>query len=153
MKQMARRPEQEIQKAIFQHLALRGVPDVFAFHVPNGGWRSRVEAAILKSMGGVAGVPDVILIRDSEMYALEIKAEGGRLSPAQRECQGRMRAAGVKVVTAVGLDQALEQLEAWQLLRGSAGAQRAGEPAYGDGGLGHKPAMAGAHGPRTARAR
>jgi hypothetical protein len=122
---------------------------VFAFHVPNGGWRSRVEATILKSMGVVAGIPDVMLIRDAEMFGLELKAPGGRLTPAQIECHARLRAAGVKVATAVGIDQALAQLEAW----GSAGAQRAGEPGYGDGGLGHKPAMAGAHGPRTARAR
>ena len=87
-------------------------------------------------MGVRAGVPDVILIRDAEMYALELKAEGGRLSLAQRECQERMRAAGCKIATAVGLDQALAQLEAWGLLRGSAGAQRAGELAYGDGGVG-----------------
>src|SRR5215470_11057860 len=104
MAPVARRPEQEIQRAIFEHLAVRGVPGTFSFHVPNGGWRSRVEAAILKGMGVRAGVPDVILIRDSEMYALEIKAAGGRLSPAQRECQERMRAAGCKVATAVGLD-------------------------------------------------
>jgi hypothetical protein len=130
------RPEQEIQKAIFQHLAVHGVQDVFAFHVPNGGWRSRVEAAILTSMGVVAGVPDIILIRDAEMFALELKAPGGRLSPAQRECQERMQAAGCKVATAVGLDQALAQLEAWGLLRGSARAQRAGELAHGDGGVG-----------------
>src|SRR5262245_66056124 len=133
---MAHRPEQQIQRAIFEHLAVRGVPGTFSFHVPNGGWRSRVEATILKGMGVRAGVPDVILIRDAEMYALEIKAEGGRLSPAQRECPERMRAAGGKVATAVGLDQALAQLEAWGLLRGSAGTQRAGEPAHGDGGVG-----------------
>src|SRR5262245_41656714 len=125
---MAHRPEQEIQRAIFEHLAARGVSGTFSFHVPNGGWRSRVEAAILKGMGVRAGVPDVILIRDAEMYALELKAAGGRLSPAQRECQERMRAAGCKVATAVGLDQALAQLEAWGLLRGSARAHRAGEP-------------------------
>jgi hypothetical protein len=41
--------ESAIQKAVFQHLAARGCG--VAFHVPNGGWRSPIEAAILKGMG------------------------------------------------------------------------------------------------------
>ena len=36
---------------------------MFAFHPANGGWRSRVEAAILKGMGVRAGVPDIIAIK------------------------------------------------------------------------------------------
>jgi hypothetical protein len=42
------RPEQQIQRAVFQHLHQRGAPDVFAFHPANGGWRSAVEGAIFK---------------------------------------------------------------------------------------------------------
>ena len=41
---MTRRPEQTIQRAVFEHLAWRRAPGVFAFRVPNGGWRSRTEA-------------------------------------------------------------------------------------------------------------
>jgi hypothetical protein len=36
----------------------------------------------------------------------------------QEEAQDAMRRAGSKVVTVVGLDQALQQLESWQLLKG-----------------------------------
>jgi hypothetical protein len=60
--QRGSRPEQQIQRAVFEHLAIRGAPAVFAFHPANGGWRTRVEAAILKAMGVRAGVPDVIAI-------------------------------------------------------------------------------------------
>jgi hypothetical protein len=42
-------PEQQIQRAVLDHLRWRAVPGAFAFHVPNGGWRSAVEAAIFKS--------------------------------------------------------------------------------------------------------
>jgi hypothetical protein len=47
----AAQPEQQIQRAVFEHLAIRAASTVFAFHPANGGWRSRVEAAILKGMG------------------------------------------------------------------------------------------------------
>ena len=46
------RPEQAIQRAVFDHLRQRGAPGTFAFHPPNGGWRSVIEAAILKGRRG-----------------------------------------------------------------------------------------------------
>jgi hypothetical protein len=52
-----RRQEAAIQRAVFQHLRARAAPGVFAFHVPNGGYRKPVEAAIMKGLGVVAGVP------------------------------------------------------------------------------------------------
>jgi hypothetical protein len=80
-----RRFEQEIQRAAFQQ-PVRGAPRTFAFHPANGGWRSRVEAAIMKGFGVKAGVPDIIAIRDGRAFALELKAPGGRLTPAQLRC-------------------------------------------------------------------
>jgi hypothetical protein len=70
---MSRRqyPEDQIQRAVFEHFALRAAPGVFAFHPPNGGWRSRVEAAIFKGLGACAGVPDVIAIKGGHTFALE----------------------------------------------------------------------------------
>jgi hypothetical protein len=113
------RPEQQIQRAVFEHLAIRAASTVFAFHPANGGWRSRVEAAILKGMGVKAGVPDIIAIKDARCYALELKASGGRLTPVQRDAHAALVAAGAEVAVAYGLDDALGQLEAWGLLRGS----------------------------------
>jgi hypothetical protein len=111
------RPEQSLQRAVFEHLAWRGAPGLFAFHCPNGGWRSAVEAKIFKSLGVIAGIPDVILIHGGQVFGLELKAKGGRLSPIQLATQERMRAAGAIVATAAGLDAALAQLTAWGLLR------------------------------------
>jgi hypothetical protein len=112
------RPEDIIQRAVFEHLALRSTPGVFAFHPANGGWRSRIEAAILKGLGVRAGVPDIIAVRDGRTYGLEVKTPGGRLSAAQRSAHAALRAAGATVATAWGLDDALKTLEAWGLLRG-----------------------------------
>jgi hypothetical protein len=113
------RPEQQIQRAVFQHLELRGASTMFAFHPANGGWRSRVEAAILKGMGVRAGVPDIIAVKGGRCYALELKASGGRLTPVQRDAHAALVAAGATVEAAYGLDDALARLEAWGLLRGS----------------------------------
>jgi hypothetical protein len=110
------RPEQQLQRAVLDHLRWRAVPGMFAFHPANGGWRSAAEARILKSQGVVAGVPDIIILHKGRTYGLELKAAGGRLSPQQRECQAQMRAAGAEVATAVGIDAALAQLAQWRLL-------------------------------------
>jgi hypothetical protein len=112
------RPEDRIQRAVMQHLHLRGAPGLFAFHPANGGFRRPIEAKIFQSLGVVAGVPDVIAIHAGQTYALEIKSDSGRITAAQVLVQNALRAAGAQVATAYGLDAALEQLERWNLLRG-----------------------------------
>jgi hypothetical protein len=113
-------PEQLIQLAVMDHLRWRAVPGVFAFHPANGGWRSAIEAKIFKSLGVVAGVPDLIIIHSGQCFGLELKADRGRLTDVQRITHGRMREAGAHVATVYGLDEALGQLTEWQLLRGAA---------------------------------
>ena len=112
-----RQPEAADQRAVIEHLAWRARPGVFAFHVPNGGWRSRVEGAILKAIGTVAGVPDIVCIFQGRVYALELKAGRGRLTDVQRVVHERLREAGANVAIAHGIDQAVARLEAWNLLR------------------------------------
>jgi hypothetical protein len=114
------RREQLIQKTVFQHIAARGVPNLFAFHPANGGYRRRVEARILKGQGVRAGTPDVILIHAGRTYGLEIKAEGGRATQKQLEAIAAMEATGAYCCIAEGLDRALAVLEGWGLLRGRA---------------------------------
>jgi hypothetical protein len=114
------RPENLIQRALFEHLRVRSASGVYAFHVPNGGARSPIEGAILNGLGVRAGVPDLIAVKDGRTYALEIKRPGGRLTAAQNAAHAALRAAGATVVTSYGLDDALAQLERWGLLRGKA---------------------------------
>jgi len=115
-----RRPEDAIQRAVFQHLRARAAPNVFAFHPANGGYRKPVEAAILKGLGVVAGVPDIVAIHRGRCYAMELKAEGGRPTETQLATIAAMEAAGAFTAIAQGLDRALAILEAWGLLRGCA---------------------------------
>jgi hypothetical protein len=116
-----KRPEQRVQRAVFEHLAVRGAPATFAFHPANGGRRSLVEAAILKGMGVRAGVPDIIAISGGRCYALELKAPGGHLTPVQRDAHAALAAAGAEVAVATGIDAALAVLEGWNLLRRGSG--------------------------------
>ena len=84
-------PEQDLQKAVIELLDAALPLDWRAVHVPNGGWRSKIEAGILKAMGVRPGFPDLALIgRDrirDRLVVIELKAKGkgGRLSEAQEE--------------------------------------------------------------------
>ena len=112
------RPEQQLQRSVLAHLGRRGMPGLWWCHVPNGGYRGAIEAAIFKSLGVIAGVPDLLLIFSGKTYGLELKAaKGGRLSPAQIRTQEQMRQAGAIVATVTGIDEALQQLESWGLLK------------------------------------
>jgi hypothetical protein len=110
--------EAQIQRAVMDHLAWRGAPDAFVCHYPAGGFRRPAEAAILKSIGTVAGVPDIIAIHRGRVFALEIKTATGRVTDVQHTVHDRMRRAGAEVGVAYGLDEALAMLEGWKLLRG-----------------------------------
>ena len=73
-----RHPEHQLQTACFQWFNLQ-YPEFrgLLFAVPNGGGRSRIEAALLKAEGVVAGVADMLLLVPSMGYAglcIEFKA-------------------------------------------------------------------------------
>lgn len=120
IKRRRAQPEAALQRAVFQHLQWRAPRNAFYFHPANGGLRSRIEAGILVGLGVVAGIPDVIIIYDGRVFALELKSADGRLTPAQLHCHERLRAAGAVVGVAAGIDAALEWLTAHGLLRGAA---------------------------------
>jgi hypothetical protein len=115
-----KRPEDAIQRAVFQHIAARAPDNVFVWHTPNGGKRSPIEAAIFKSLGVKAGVPDVCAIRGGRFYGLELKAPKGRLSPSQVLTLEHIETAGGICEVTYSLDAALACLEGWGLLRGEA---------------------------------
>ena len=80
----------------------------------------RARGRNFEGVGIVAGVLDLILIDQARVYRLELKADDGKLTPAQSETMAAMERAGATVAHAQGLDAALAQLEQWGLLRGRA---------------------------------
>jgi hypothetical protein len=118
--------ENEIQKAVFKHLRQRPAPGVFAFHPKNGGVHQRGRSrGINAGLGVVSGVPDVIVIRAGAVYGLELKSEDAakakqKPSDEQLAVKEQLLAAGAFWACAVGLDEAIDTLEQWGLLRGVA---------------------------------
>ena len=81
--------------------------DLF-YHVPNGGKRSRIEASIMKAEGVRAGMPDYHLPAARGGFIglwIELKAPGGRLTPAQRERMEALRDAGHRCEVAYGWEE------------------------------------------------
>jgi hypothetical protein len=113
---MAKRkhPEQDFQAELVKVLALALPKDAVFFAVPNGGARSRTEAAILIGQGVKPGVPDLMFLHDRRAFGLELKAPKGtargRISPAQTAMHEQFAAAGVPVAIARSIDEAVEAL-------------------------------------------
>jgi hypothetical protein len=76
---------------------------------------AKADATRLRAQefGVVAGVPDIIAVRSGQMYCLELKAPGGKLTEATHSA---MITAGAQVATADNLDDALALLEGWVML-------------------------------------
>lgn len=118
-------PEALLQKTVVQALALMGIDGLW-FAVPNGGARSKIEAAILKGMGVKPGVYDICVIwraRFSKRWVftdvpaafcemtigvgfLELKAPGRRavMSPQQDEFARLCGAIGVPTAVIQSVD-------------------------------------------------
>lgn len=118
--------ENDIQRAVFKHLRTRGAPGTFAFHPKNGGIHQRGRSRGINSgLGVVSGVPDVIVIRAGSVYGLELKSQAAakakqKPSDEQLAVKDQMLAAGAFWACAVGLDEAIDTLEQWGVLRGVA---------------------------------
>ena len=84
------------------------------FAVPNGGARSRTEAAIMKGEGVTAGVADLILLEARGGWGalcveLKTRSKGSRQRDSQREWQAATERAGNRYVV-------VRSLEAFQAL-------------------------------------
>lgn len=81
-------------------------------HIPNGGKRSKSEAARFKAQGVKAGVPDIFLPCARGGYHglyIELKrTKGGKISTAQKEWIDALRGQGYKVIVCYGFDEARE---------------------------------------------
>lgn len=105
--------EEALQRSIMDWLAVILPAGWFAMHVPNKP-RSAVQGAKEKAMGARKGWPDLQLVGPhATMHFLEVKAEGGRLSPEQRGIHDRLRALGFRVAVVRSLDDVTDTLNEW----------------------------------------
>jgi hypothetical protein len=78
------------------------------FAVPNGGARNRVEAAIMKGEGVLAGVSDLLFLYPSGQYhglCIEMKAPDGRQRDSQKEWQKAVEEQGYKYILCYGIEE------------------------------------------------
>lgn len=112
-----KRPEQQMQRQVFAHIRARSYPGVFAFHVANGVNSSARIGGIMKSMGLVAGVPDICIIHRATSHFLELKAGRNKPTQRQKDVMDMLQLAGARVAVAYSLDEALYTLECWGILK------------------------------------
>lgn len=123
-------PEEALHRAVLAYLRASLPKPWLVFHVPNGGGRSKAEAGVLKAMGVLAGIPDLLVFGPgatqsaTTVVAIELKApprrlrSGGlskatpRLSPAQSARRLDLGACGVPYVLSDDLADVVQQLRA-----------------------------------------
>jgi hypothetical protein len=110
-------PERLIHQALVRHLEWRLLPGTFWWHPATGGKRALITGSLMKSLGSKAGLPDIMIIAFGQVFGIELKADGGRLSAEQRTCHVALREAGATVETADTIDAALDLLTRWRLIR------------------------------------
>ncbi len=92
-------------------------------HIPNGGKRTKAEAARFKNAGVKAGVPDICLPVARHGYHglyVEMKAQKGRVSEHQESWLNALQAQGYQAVVCFGADAAIQTIKDY-LMEGSDG--------------------------------
>lgn len=101
--------EAQIQRAIVQWFNLALSPNVAWCAIPNGGYRRRKEAQIMKGLGTVPGAPDlVIFYPHGRVLCLEVKTDTGRVSESQYWFHAKLQWCGVPLEIVRSLDDAIE---------------------------------------------
>lgn len=115
--------EQIALVGLLNQVKYNGQPLRFAA-IPNGGFRNKKNAAILKRMGVRPGVPDILIFDSPPNYpmqkgaALEMKClSGGTVSPEQQDWLDYFNSNGWMAGVAKGLDGALALLRNWGYIK------------------------------------
>lgn len=113
-----REKELVLHKAVVKTLLQLLSPGWKFWHTPNGGARTAKTGALMKALGTLPGVPDLVLISPAGIFhGLELKAEHGRLSEAQERFQSWANEHDIAYEVADNFDQALAVLQAWDAIR------------------------------------
>jgi hypothetical protein len=111
-RELDRNAEARRQAAIFEFVCWVA-PHLICFHVPNGGFRTKAEAARLKWIGVLAGVLDLVLVLPEGRSAFwETKTPHGRLSDDQKAFIERLIALGHSWAVVRSIDDARRELAA-----------------------------------------
>jgi len=105
-----RATEAQITAAVIAHWRARAVPGSLVASIPNMGARGQY--------GLTAGLPDLLVIaKGLPVGFIELKTERGKLSAAQLTIKDICLTAGVNHCVTYGLEQALDVLEGWRVIK------------------------------------
>ena len=94
--------ESDIQKSIIDYLTMKG----HFFWRNNSGATKMPNGRFVHF--GLAGSPDIILIKDGWFVGLEVKTKGGRLSASQKEFQKKCSEHGAEYYVVRSIDDVQE---------------------------------------------
>jgi hypothetical protein len=104
-------PEAAIQRAIIARLRLSGI---VCHHSPNAAKRSVIGGRRVKQDGMITGWPDLTVVGPEGLVAfLEVKAPGGKPSPAQSEIGDMLTRMGHTWAEVRSQDEAVAVLQQW----------------------------------------
>lgn len=108
--------ERAFHKTVAQYLNYALPKDAWWTTIPAGGG-GLIRGVHLKAMGYKAGTPDILIIWRGEVYWIELKADGGRLSRSQSDTSQSLRVAGCKAVMVVSnFGTLVGCLELWRMI-------------------------------------
>lgn len=112
------RPEHALQVKVLAHLTQYGRPDLYWFAIPNGDLRHPSVGRRLKAEGVKPGSPDLcVMLEAGRTGWLELKAPRGVLSDAQKGFAARADRLGHLWAVARNMEQAIEALTSWGVMR------------------------------------
>lgn len=109
--------ESNTQIAIVRFLRAALPSSYRVISIPNGRFKADpVTIARLKREGLTPGAPDLLLLRNDGWFAgMEVKAEGGRLSPEQKEWSDWLAQGMGEFAVIRSIDDAQETLQRWNV--------------------------------------
>jgi len=102
-----RHPESILQRACVRWFKMQ-YPNELIYANANGGYRSKIEAAIMKGEGVLSGVPDLFIAKPNRINAglyIEMKAENGRLTENQKIISETLLTKGYEVKVVRNIDE------------------------------------------------
>ena len=86
----------------------------YIFHVPNGGYRNKIEAANLKRQGVKSGVPDLLLLVPNDKYiglAIEMKVGKNKATENQLRWLKFLKKQGYKTCICYGAEEGIKVIK------------------------------------------
>jgi hypothetical protein len=117
-------PETRLQCAVVDYM--RTVcPDCLTWHAANGGKRSKETARLMKRLGVLPGVFDLVVMAPGPFVGfMECKSGAGRLSDDQEWFQEQLILMGFQYCVVRSLDDVKAAIEAWRLPNRLAGGSK-----------------------------